>query len=99
MTEMFTFAAPTLRRGATDSAHRRAFAARLEHELRRQEIAPQRAARCAGVTQTELYYWRAGITLPDDTVYLKLAELLGCFEWWLRTGEGPAHATNPSSFG
>jgi hypothetical protein len=94
MTETFTIDGPQIQKGTTDSARRRAFAARLEHELRRNKISPQRAARHAGVTQTELYFWRAGITLPNDDAYSKLACLLGCFEPWLRTGKGPAHSAN-----
>lgn len=65
---------------------RRAFAARLDRCLKRNNISSGQAAREIGATTEEVSYWRAGITAPGRTVYRRLSRLLQVDVFWLCLG-------------
>ena len=67
-------------------AGRRAFAARLDHCLKRNNISSGLAARQVGVATQDVSYWRAGITAPGRVAYRRLSRLLSVDVFWLCLG-------------
>ena len=67
-------------------AGRRAFAARLDRCLKRDNISSGQAARQVGAATEDVSYWRAGITAPGRTAYRRLSRLLRVDVFWLYLG-------------
>ncbi|WP_207000823.1 helix-turn-helix domain-containing protein [Trinickia mobilis] len=76
-----------LERSGEDSSLRRALAARLDTTLKRAGISSARAAKWLNVSESEVQFWRQGITVPPLNVFTRIAAFLSLDVYWLCTGE------------
>jgi transcriptional regulator with XRE-family HTH domain len=78
-----------LERSGADSSLRRALAARLDTALKRAGISSARAANWLNVSESEVQFWRQGITVPSLNVFTRIAAFLNLDVYWLCTGQTP----------
>jgi hypothetical protein len=64
--------------------------ARLDRALKRAGISSARAAKWLRVSESEVQYWRRGITVPPVNAFIHLAILLNPHVHWLCTGQPQA---------
>jgi hypothetical protein len=76
-----------LARSSMDSSLRRALAARLDTALKRAGISSARAAKWLNVSESEVQFWRQGITVPPLSVFTRMAAFLNLDVYWLCTGQ------------
>ena len=65
-----------LDRSGEDSSLRRALAARLDTALKRAGISSARIAKRFDVSESDVQFWRGGITVPPLNVFTRIAALL-----------------------
>lgn len=78
-----------LERSAGNDRLRRALAAGLDRAFKRAGISSERAANWLGVSEYEVEYWRAGITVPPLNACMRLATVVQLDVHWLCTGQPP----------
>ncbi|WP_206996776.1 helix-turn-helix domain-containing protein [Trinickia mobilis] len=78
-----------LERSGKDSGLRRALAARLDTALKRAGVSSARAAKWLNVSESDVQFWRQGITVPPLNVFTRIAAFLNLDVYWLCTGQTP----------
>ncbi|QCP48302.1 helix-turn-helix transcriptional regulator [Trinickia violacea] len=81
-----------LERSGEDSSLRRALAARLDTAFKRAGISSARAAKWLNVSESEVQFWRQGITVSPLNVFTRIAAFLNLDVYWLCTGHTPGAA-------
>ncbi|MEM5290529.1 helix-turn-helix domain-containing protein [Paraburkholderia sabiae] len=81
-----------LERSKGDSGLRRALAARLDTTLKRAGVSSARVARWLDVSESDVSFWRRGITVPPMLAFKRIAASLNVDMHWLCTGHTFAFA-------
>jgi hypothetical protein len=76
-----------LERSGTDSSLGRALAARLDTAFKRAGVTSARAAKWLSVSESDVQFWRQGITVPPLNVFTRIAAFLDLDVHWLCTGQ------------
>ncbi|HKR46773.1 MAG TPA: helix-turn-helix transcriptional regulator [Paraburkholderia sp.] len=90
-------AAEHLERSGEDSGLRRALAARLDMALKRAGVSSARLAKWVSVSESDVLFWRRGITVPPMEAFKRIAASLNLDFHWLCTINADSNVDSPAN--